>query len=127
MLSIGIANDHTTQHVHCVIPLLFIIIIIGKALIVSKYVKLNEYAGMQVQEYNYLQDYREPFSSSKPNEEWPHIALHYYNESRINFFYINWVIVDRLTETRLISLWSAFLGRFEGRFLCAEFFYKNKL
>ena len=36
---------------------------------------------MQVHGYKYLQDYKRPFNSCKPNEEWTHIALLFYNES----------------------------------------------
>ena len=36
---------------------------------------------MQVHRYKHLQDYRKPFSSCKPNEEWPRIALSWYNEN----------------------------------------------
>ena len=34
----------------------------------------------------YLQDYRRPFTSCKPNEGWTHIALHCYNESEKELF-----------------------------------------
>ena len=36
---------------------------------------------MNVHGYDYLQDYRRPFSSCKPNKEWPHIGLPCCNES----------------------------------------------
>ena len=45
---------------------------------------------MQVNGYKYLQDYRRPFSSFKPNE-----ALLCYNESEKEFFLSEIVIVDR--------------------------------
>ena len=61
---------------------------------------------MQVHGYNYLQDYRRPFGSYKPNEEWTHIALPCYNESEKELFYKKWLIVDRLTRSRLINLWN---------------------
>ena len=41
---------------------------------------------MQVHGCKYLQDYRRPFSSCKPNEEWPHVALPCYNESEKELF-----------------------------------------
>ena len=49
-------------------------------------------------------DYKRPFSSCKSNEEWPHIALQCYNESEVEIFYMKWLIVDKLTEVRLMSL-----------------------
>ena len=52
---------------------------------------------MQVHRHKYLQDYRRPFSSCKPNEEWPYIALTCYNESEEELFYMKWLILDRLT------------------------------
>ena len=53
---------------------------------------LNEYDGtpiMQLRQYKHLQDQRRPFSSCKPYEEWPHIALHCYNENELELFWIN--------------------------------------
>ena len=41
---------------------------------------------MQVHGYKYLQDYRRPFNSCKPNEEWTHVALTCYNESKEELF-----------------------------------------
>ena len=40
----------------------------------------------------------------KINGELPHIALLCYNECEIEFFCMKWLIVDRLTEARLIPL-----------------------
>ena len=53
---------------------------------------------MQDDGYKYLQDFRRPFSSFKSNEEWTHIAL--------TFFCMKWLIVDRLTRVRLMTLWN---------------------
>ena len=53
---------------------------------------------MQVHQYKYLHDYRRPFSSSKPNEEWPHIALPRHNKSEKERFYMKWLIVDRFNK-----------------------------
>ena len=36
----------------------------------------------------YPRDYGRPFISCKPNEEWPHIALPYYNERETELLYI---------------------------------------
>ena len=47
---------------------------------------------MQVHGWNYLQDYRRPFNTCKPNEEWTVIALTYYNESEKELFYMKWLI-----------------------------------
>ena len=58
---------------------------------------------MQVHGCKYLQEYRRPSSSCKPNEEWPHRAVPCYNESEKELFYMNWLIADRLTRTRLIT------------------------
>ena len=44
------------------------------------------------------------FSSCKPNEEWPHIALPCYSETEKWLFYMKWLIVDRLTRATLITL-----------------------
>ena len=61
--------------------------------------------------------YRRPSSRCKPNEEWPHIALPCYNESEKELFYMKWLIVDRLTRTRLIILWNVW-----SRFYQTEWF-----
>ena len=58
---------------------------------------------MQVHGYKYLQDYRRPASSCKPNKEQIHIALTCYNKSETELFYIKWLIVDRLTRAMLIT------------------------
>ena len=47
-----------------------------------------------------------PFSNSKPNEEWPYIALPCHNESEKEILYMKWLIVDRLTRAMLTSLWN---------------------
>ena len=48
---------------------------------------LLEYAAIpmagEVHQYKYLKCYRRPFSSCNPNKEWPNIALHRYNGSKI--------------------------------------------
>ena len=59
---------------------------------------------MQVHGYKYLQDYRRPFSISKPNEEWIHIALPCYNEIEKELYYMKWLTMDRLAKARLIAL-----------------------
>ena len=59
---------------------------------------------MQVHRYKYLQDYRRPCSSCKPNKEWPDIALPCYNENEKELFRMKWLIVDRMTRARLITL-----------------------
>ena len=59
---------------------------------------------MQVDGYSYLQNYRRPFSSCKPNKEWTHKALTCFNESEKELFYMKWLIVDRLTSATLITL-----------------------
>ena len=41
---------------------------------------------MQVDGYSYLQNYRRPFSSYKPNKEWTHKALTCFNESEKELF-----------------------------------------
>ena len=41
---------------------------------------------MQVHQRKYLRDHRRKFSSCEPSKEWPHRALHCYNESLIEFF-----------------------------------------
>ena len=61
---------------------------------------------MQIDRYNYLQDYRRPFSSCKSNKEWTYITLTCYNESEKELFYKKRLIVDRLTRARLITLWN---------------------
>ena len=55
---------------------------------------------IQVHSYKYLQDHRGPFSSCKPNEELPHIALNCCNENQKELF------VDILTIARLMSSWN---------------------
>ena len=67
----------------------------------------------------YLQDYRKPFSSCMPNEEWTHIVLTYYNESENELFYMKWLILDRLTRARLITLWNVW-----SWFWCTDFFIR---
>ena len=47
---------------------------------------MNTGIPMQIHRYKYLQDYRRPFSGSKPNEEWTHIALSRHNESEKRTF-----------------------------------------
>ena len=47
---------------------------------------------MQVHGCNCLQDYRRPFNTCKPNEEWTVIDLTYYNESEKELFYMKWLI-----------------------------------
>ena len=47
----------------------------------------------------------------RPNEECPHVALHFCNDSQIERFYMKPLIVDRLTETSFICLWNT-LGCF---------------
>ena len=53
---------------------------------------------MQVHRYKYLLDYRKPFSSCEPNEEWPHITLLCSNESKTELYDMKWLIEDRLTS-----------------------------
>ena len=55
--------------------------------------------------YKYLQEYKRPFSSCKPNEKWTHIVLTCYNESEKELFYMKLLIVDRVIRARLMSLW----------------------
>ena len=64
----------------------------------------------------YILNYRRPFSSCKANEVSPHIHLPCYNESEKEPLYMKWLIVDRLTRSRLMSLWN---------FLCTEFFIRT--
>ena len=59
---------------------------------------------MQVRQYKYLQDHRGLVSSHRPSKERLHVALHCYNEIEIELFCTKWLIVDRLTEARLMSL-----------------------
>ena len=60
---------------------------------------------MLVDGYKYLQDYKRPFSSCKPNEEWTNIALTCCDENEEKLFYMKLLlIVDRLTRTRVITL-----------------------
>ena len=54
----------------------------------------------------YLKDYRRPSSNCKSNEEWPHVALRCYNESKKELSYMKRLIVDRLTRSRFMSLWN---------------------
>ena len=54
---------------------------------------------MEVYRNNYLQDYRRRFSSCKPKEEWPAIAVPCYNESKKELCYMDWLIVNRLTHS----------------------------
>ena len=49
--------------------------------------------------YKYLQVYRKPCSSCKPNEKWPHTAL-----PCCILFCMKWLIVNRLTRARLMSM-----------------------
>ena len=76
---------------------------------------------MQVHRYKYLHDYRRPFSRSKPNEEWPHIALPRHNKSEKERFYMKWLIVDRFNKDHV----DVFTKRLK-LFLMYIFFYENK-
>ena len=76
MLSIGIVYDHEIiQYMHCVMLLLllkiaFVISLCCYSLICGIYMNIGiPMADPSI--YKYLQDYRKPFSSCKPNEEWP--------------------------------------------------------
>ena len=55
---------------------------------------------MQVHRNKYLQDYRRPFSSCKPDEEWPHIVLPCYFSNCFGKQFFAW-------ETNLEEIQSA--------------------
>ena len=75
---------------------------------------------MQVDGYKYLQDYKRPFSSCKPNEEWTHIALTCCNESEA-FLYEIVINSGKINKDQVDNF-----VRCLKMVLVYKMFYKNK-
>ena len=131
---IGIVSDHQiTQQMYCVMLLFFSCFFLKKAFVILACFVVSKYAVfiwilgfqwlMQFHQYKSLQDYRQPFSICKPNEEWPHIVLPCHNESEKELFYMKWLIKDRLTRVGKVDVFVKYVMLV----LVYRIFYRNKL
>ena len=68
---------------------------------------LKAYVQQQMGSYLFTRLQKILSSCGEPKEEWPHAGLYKYNGRQIELFQMNGLMVDRLTGSRLMSLWSA--------------------